>query len=29
MMIELIQQHDDQASVNRESFEKNGYGFHH
>ena len=29
MMIELIQQHDDQPSVYRESFEKNGYGFHH
>ena len=29
VMIELIQQHDDQASVYRESFKKNGYGFHH
>ena len=29
MMIELIQQHDDQASVYRESIEKNGHGFHH
>src|SRR5262249_892711 len=27
VMIELIQQHDDQASVYRESFEKNGHGF--
>jgi hypothetical protein len=25
----IPQQHDDQASVYRESFEKNGYGFHH
>jgi hypothetical protein len=29
MMIELIQQHDNQASVYKESFERNGYGFHH